>query len=137
MSPYPSAELGTAEALEGGHPPGAVPLRRAMVEDTLEGEGDALPARGAAPARVPGAGGRDRRPRRGGDARGVRAAAAGAARPEGGVLGAGGGARRHAGPAVGAGRAGPSGAPAAGMAGNPVRKVFVGTPGVGPSGNGF
>src|SRR5689334_16321792 len=54
------------------------------------------------------AGGRDRRARRGGDARGVRGAAAGAARPQGGVLGAGGGARRRAGPAVRPGRAGPA-----------------------------
>src|SRR5690348_10103964 len=37
MSPYPSAELGTAKAVEGRHPPTAVPLRRAMVEDTPEG----------------------------------------------------------------------------------------------------
>ena len=90
-----------AKALEGRHPLAAVLLRRAMVEDTLgRRQGDALPARGAAPARVPGAGGRDRRPRRGGAARGVRGAAAGAARAQGRVLGAGGGARRRAGPAV-------------------------------------
>src|SRR5690242_2204392 len=37
MSPYPSAELGAAKALEGRHPLAAVPLRRAMVEDTLDG----------------------------------------------------------------------------------------------------
>ena len=115
-----------AKALEGKHPLAAVLLRRAMVEDTLgRREGDALPARGAAPARVPGAGGRDRRPRRGGAARGVRGAAAGAARAQGRVLGAGGGARRRAGPAVRPGRAGLSGPPAAGMAGNLASRVAL------------